>query len=32
MSLFCCPICGAPLKREARAYTCPSRHSYDISK
>ena len=32
MSLFCCPICGAPLRREERAYCCPNRHSYDISK
>ena len=31
-SLFCCPICGAPLEREARSYLCPNRHSYDISK
>lgn len=32
MSLFCCPICGAPLMREERAYRCPSGHNYDISK
>lgn len=32
MSLFCCPICGAPLTREGQAYRCPGRHSYDISK
>ena len=32
MSLFRCPICSAPLNREERAYTCPNRHSYDISK
>jgi len=32
MSLFCCPICGAPLTREERTYRCPARHSYDISK
>ena len=32
MSLFRCPICGAPLTRGERAYTCPGRHSYDISK
>ena len=31
-SLFCCPICGAPLTREERGYLCPARHSYDISK
>lgn len=32
MSLFCCPICSAPLTRSEHAYTCPNRHSYDISK
>ena len=32
MSLFRCPVCGAPLTREDRAYLCPNRHSYDISK
>jgi len=32
MSLFRCPICGEPLKREDREYCCPNRHSYDISK
>ena len=31
-SLFRCPICGEPLKREERSYTCPRRHSYDIAK
>ena len=31
-SLFCCPICGAPLERQERNYLCPSRHSYDIAK
>ena len=31
-SLFRCPICGAPLRREDRSYLCPNRHSYDISK
>lgn len=31
-SLFRCPICGAALTREERSYTCPARHSYDISK
>ncbi len=31
-SLFCCPICGAPLTREDRAYRCPAGHSYDIAK
>ena len=32
MSLFRCPICGAPLTRESNRYLCPNRHSYDISK
>ena len=32
MSLFTCPICGAPLTREGSSYRCPSRHSYDISR
>ena len=31
-SLFCCPVCGAPLTREASAYRCPNRHSYDIAR
>ena len=32
MSLFRCPICGAPLSREGSCYRCPGRHSYDISR
>ncbi|MBQ0037321.1 MAG: methyltransferase domain-containing protein [Clostridiales bacterium] len=32
MSLFICPICGAPLQRGAHTYTCPNRHSYDLAK
>ena len=32
MSLFCCPICSAPLERGERAYTCPNGHCYDIAK
>ena len=32
MSLFTCPVCGAPLTREAAAYRCPNGHSYDIAK
>jgi len=32
MSLFCCPICGAPLKRGERSYLCPSGHSFDIAR
>lgn len=32
MSLFCCPICSAPLSRGERSYTCPNGHCYDIAK
>ena len=32
MSLFVCPICGAPLERGEHAYRCPAGHSYDIAK
>ena len=32
MSLFICPICGAPLQRGEHAYTCPNRHSYDLAR
>ena len=32
MSLFCCPLCGAPLTREDGVYRCPSRHSFDIAR
>ena len=28
-SLFCCPLCGAPLEREDGRYLCPGRHSFD---
>ena len=31
MSLFLCPVCGAPLAREESRYHCPGNHSYDIS-
>ena len=31
MSLFRCPLCAAPLQREARAYRCPTGHSFDIA-
>lgn len=31
MSLFVCPVCGAPLVREAHVYRCPQNHSYDIA-
>lgn len=32
MSLFSCPICGAPLTRQERSYTCPNRHCYDVAR
>lgn len=32
MSLFRCPICGSPLTREGRTYTCPNRHCYDVAR
>ena len=32
MSLFRCPVCGAPLERESGAYRCPNRHSYDLAR
>jgi len=32
MSLFCCPLCRAPLTRKEGVYCCPSRHSFDIAK
>ena len=31
MSLFCCPLCSAPLVREKHAYRCPNAHSFDIA-
>ena len=30
-SFFRCPLCGAPLERGERCYTCPGGHSYDRS-
>ncbi len=30
MSLFTCPVCGAPLTKDS-TYRCPSGHSFDIS-
>ena len=32
MSLFCCPVCSAPLVRGERTYTCPHGHCYDIAR
>lgn len=31
-SLFCCPICGAELRREEHRYLCPGGHSFDLAK
>lgn len=28
-SLFCCPLCAAPLEREPTRWLCPNRHSFD---
>lgn len=28
-SLFCCPLCGAPLEREDSRWFCSNRHSFD---
>lgn len=32
MSLFRCPVCGAPLTRGDRVYRCGAGHSYDIAR
>lgn len=32
MSLFCCPLCGAPLADTANGLQCPGRHSFDRAK
>ena len=32
MSLFRCPLCAAPLTREAGACRCPAGHSFDLAK
>ena len=31
MSLFLCPVCGAPLTRGESRYLCEHNHSYDIA-
>ena len=31
MSLFLCPVCGAPLEREEKRYLCPAGHSFDLA-
>ena len=32
MSLFCCPLCAAPLTRTEKTYVCPKGHSFDRSR
>ena len=32
MSLLRCPICAAPLRREARLYRCEGGHCYDLAR
>lgn len=32
MSLFRCPLCAAPLKRDAGACRCPKGHSFDVAR
>ena len=32
MSLFCCPLCGAALRRDERSYRCAAGHCFDIAK
>lgn len=31
-SLFCCPVCGGALIREAGRYRCPAGHSFDVAR
>lgn len=32
MSIFTCPVCGKILRFSGKTYTCPERHSFDVSK
>ena len=32
MSCFICPVCKAPLNREANTYRCSGNHCFDVSK
>ena len=32
MSLFCCPLCAAPLEKTDRTYRCPRGHSFDRAR
>ena len=31
-SFFRCPVCGAPLERDAHVCRCPAGHSYDVAR
>lgn len=31
-TVLCCPVCGAPLLREAKRYCCERRHSFDRAR
>lgn len=31
-SLFCCPVCGGALTREANRYACAAGHSFDLAR
>lgn len=31
-SLFCCPLCAAPLERTEGVYACPTGHRYDVAR
>ena len=32
VSAFCCPLCGAELKKEEKSLRCPKGHCYDYAK
>lgn len=32
VSLFCCPLCAAPLERNQSAYICPNGHCFDVAR
>ncbi|MNC23235.1 23S rRNA (guanine(745)-N(1))-methyltransferase [compost metagenome] len=31
LQIWACPVCGAELKQQERSYSCPNRHTYDLS-
>lgn len=31
LQIWACPVCGAGLEQEKRSYSCPNRHTYDLS-